>query len=162
MLADETTDNIRKELLALCVRYIDTDSEGKSVLLVEVIEIRDVSKQIRNMLNIAVFEEGKLSGENMGESLLSVLTELGLNTHCNVCRAGLQWLFGNVKWKIRECFRFPKKLYRYTIMFNGNCHQFKMSFHNRTRSEGQPLNISRVCNIQFSQYRKLRRVKHLI
>ena len=32
MLADETTKNARKELMAFCVRYVGTDSEDKSVL----------------------------------------------------------------------------------------------------------------------------------
>ena len=32
MLADETTDKARKELMAFCVRYVCTDSEGKSVV----------------------------------------------------------------------------------------------------------------------------------
>ena len=80
MLADETTDNARKELIAFCVRYVGTDSEGKSVLREEVVAIRDVIKHIRNRLNLKEFDEVKLSGENIGNTLLAVLAELGLNT----------------------------------------------------------------------------------
>jgi hypothetical protein len=67
MLADETTDNAWKELLLYWLYVlgipIDTDGEGKSVLREEVIAIRDGSKQIRSRLNIAVFDEVKLSGK---------------------------------------------------------------------------------------------------
>ena len=48
MLADETTDNARKELMAFCARYVDTDSDGKSVLREEVVAIRDIIKHIMN------------------------------------------------------------------------------------------------------------------
>jgi hypothetical protein len=46
---------------------IDTDNVGKLVLREEVTEIRDVIKQIRNRLNIAVFDEVKLCGEKIGK-----------------------------------------------------------------------------------------------
>ena len=80
MLADETTDNARKELMAFCVRYVSTDNEGKSVLREEVVAIRDVIQHIRNRLNLKEFDEVKLSGENIGNTLLEVLAELGINT----------------------------------------------------------------------------------
>ena len=80
MLADETTDKARKELMAFCVRYVCTDSEGKSVVREEVVAIRDVIKHIRNRSNLKEFDEVKLSGENIGNTLLEVLAELEINT----------------------------------------------------------------------------------
>ena len=42
--------------------------------------IRDVIKHIRNRSNLKEFDEVKLSGENIGNTLLEVLAELEINT----------------------------------------------------------------------------------
>jgi hypothetical protein len=80
IVADETTDKARREQMAVVIRYVLPDENGRWHCFEDTISILDVFEDIKCATgNTSINEEIRLTGEAIGETLLRVVRSSGLS-----------------------------------------------------------------------------------
>ena len=86
ILADDTTDRSKKELTAICIRYLEqNENTGDYILREDPITIVDLLDMIRSVLGLNDVGEDELvmSGVNIAKVLVDVVEKLKLDL--NLC-----------------------------------------------------------------------------